>query len=281
MARIAGAIGTSHVPAIGLAIERRQQSEPYWKPFFDGYPPVHRWLERIRPDVAVIFYNDHGLNFFLDKLPTFAVGAAAAYPTADEGWGLKPLAPFEGDAELSWHVIEALVANDFDVTTCQEMKLDHGATNPMSLLWPGSDGRWPVRLLPIHVNTVQHPLPSPARCLRFGQVVGRALQSYPQDLTVVVIGSGGLSHQLEGRRAGFINRDFDLMCLEKIVAEPEALTGYSARDLVRLAGSQGVELLCWLMMRGALTGTVKRLHANYHIPISNTAAATLLLEHAA
>lgn len=281
MARIAGAIGTSHVPAIGLAIERQQQSEPYWKPFFDGYPPVHRWLERIRPDVAVIFYNDHGLNFFLDKLPTFAVGAAAAYPTADEGWGLKPLAPFEGDAELSWHVIEALVANDFDVTTCQEMKLDHGATNPMSLLWPGGDGHWPVRLLPIHVNTVQHPLPSPARCLRFGQVVGRALQSWPQDLTIVVIGSGGLSHQLEGRRAGFINRDFDLMCLEKIVAEPEALTGYSARDLVRLAGSQGVELLCWLMMRGALTGPVKRLHANYHIPISNTAAATLLLEHAA
>lgn len=280
MARIAGAIGTSHIPAIGLAIERGQQSEPYWKPFFDGYPPVHRWLERVRPDLAVIFYNDHGLNFFLDKLPTFAVGAAPAYQTADEGWGLKPLTPFEGDAELSWHVIEQLVAAEFDVTTCQEMKLDHGAVNPMALLWPGG-GRWPVKLLPIHVNTVQHPLPSPARCYRFGQVVGRALASYPRDLRIVVIGSGGLSHQLEGRRAGFINREFDLMCLEKIVAEPEALLQYSSRDLVRLAGSQGVELLCWLMMRGALEGPVKRLHSNYHIPISNTAAATLLLEQAA
>jgi protocatechuate 4,5-dioxygenase beta chain len=280
MATIIGGIATSHIPAIGGAIAAKKFDDTYWKPFFDGYPPVHAWLERMRPDVAVVVYNDHGLNFFLDKMPTFAIGAAAEYRNADEGWGLAPVTPFPGHPALSWHLIESLVADEFDLTTCQEMLVDHGFAVPMQLLWPGRT-TWPVRSVPVAVNTVQHPLPSPRRCYNLGCALGKAIASFPEDLRVVIVGTGGLSHQLDGERAGFINRDFDLMCMEKIVADPAALTHYSIPDLVELAGSQGAEFILWLVMRGALTGRVKRLHANYHIPISNTGAGLLLLENAA
>ena len=277
MASIVGGIATSHIPAIGAALAGGLEQEPYWKPFFDGYPPVRQWLERVKPDIAVVIYNDHGLNFFLDQMPTFAVGAAPTYQTADEGWGLKPVRPFPGHPAMSWHLIESLAAEDFDLTTCQEMLVDHGFTVPMSLMWPGG-GDWPVRSIPIAVNTVQHPLPSPSRCLRLGQALGRAIESYEENLKVVVIGTGGLSHQLDGARAGFINKKFDQMCMERIIAEPEALARYSIRELVALAGSQGAELVLWLIMRGALGGRVTCLHQNYHIPISNTGAGLLLLE---
>ena len=280
MARIVGGIGTSHIPAIGLAMARKQCGDPYWRPFFEAYEPVRAWLESVRPTVAVVVYNDHGLNFFLDKMPTFAVGAASRYQNADEGWGLPTLTPFRGDAPLSWHLIEHLAAADFDLTTCQEMLVDHGFVVPMQLLWPGASD-WPVRTIPIHVNTVQHPLPSPRRCLRFGEVLGNAIASWPADERVVVLGTGGLSHQLDGRRAGFINKPFDLYCLEKIVDEPELLARYSIRDLVELAGTQGPELIQWLVMRGALGPAVRRLQSNYQVPISNTGSGLLLLEKAA
>ncbi len=276
MARIVGAVMTSHIPAIGGAIAKGLQGEPYWKPFFDGFAGVRDWLAETRPDVAIVVYNDHGLNFFLDKMPTFAVGAAAEYRHADEGWGLPVSPPFAGEAELSWHLIEALVGDEFDVTTCQEMLVDHAFTVPMALLWPAAR-HWPVRTIPIAVNTVQHPLPSPKRCFDFGRSIGRALDDYPQDLKVLVIGTGGLSHQLDGTRAGFINKPFDLLCMDKIVNEPEELTHYSIHDLVELAGSQGVELLNWLVARGALNGHAAELHRNYHIPISNTATGLMVL----
>jgi len=280
VAHIIGAVTTSHVPAIGSAIARGLQQEPYWKPFFDGFKPVHDWLARMRPDTAVIFYNDHGLNFFLDKMPTFAIGAAAEYSNADEGWGLPVARPFAGNQDLSWHLIEALMQDEFDLTTCQEMLVDHAFTVPMALLWPGG-GPWPVRTVPISINTVQHPLPSAARCFKLGQAVGRAIESWSRDSKVLVLGTGGLSHQLDGARAGFINREFDLLCMDKLVRDPEALTQYSNTELVRLAGTQGVELLMWLAARGALHTGVRQLHSNYHIPISNTASGVMLLENAA
>src|SRR5215470_4283200 len=199
MAHIIGGVGTTHVPSIGNAIAKGLQQDPYWKLFFDGFSAVHTWLAQEKPDVAVVFYNDHGLNFFLDKMPTFAVGAASEYRNSDEGWGIPVSRPFPGDAAFSWHIIESLVADEFDVTTCQEMLVDHAFTIPLALLWPGADNR-PVRTIPIAVNTVQHPLPSPARCFKFGQAVGRAIDSYPQDIRVLVLGSGGLSHQLDGKR---------------------------------------------------------------------------------
>lgn len=277
MARIVGAVTTSHIPAIGKAIARSLHEDPYWKPFFDGYPPVHRWLAKVRPDVAVIFYNDHGLNFFLDKMPTFAVGAAPEYRNADEGWGIPTLAPVPGDQRLSWHVIEQLVGEEFDVTTCQEMLVDHAFTIPMALLWPG-EGAWPVRTVPICINTVQHPLPSAARCYKLGQAVGRAIESYDEDLRVVVIGTGGLSHQLDGERAGYINRAFDMEFMEKLPGDPQWATRHSVAELIELTGTQGIELLMWLAARGALGPHAAAVHSNYHIPISNTAAGLMVME---
>ena len=278
MATILGGLTTSHIPLIGKAIAQDLRNDPYWQPFFKGFPPAHEWLRKVKPDVAVVVYNDHGLNFFLDKMPTFAIGAAAEYRNADEGWGIPTLPPFRGDPDLSWHIIESVVAEEFDPVTCQEMLVDHGFSLPMKLFWPGSEP-WPVRVVPVSVNTVQHPLPTPARCLKLGQAIGRAIASYPEDLRVVVLGTGGLSHQLDGTRAGFINKEFDLMCMEKIVADPQALARYSTLDLVRLAGAQGVELMNWLVARGALTGSVSSVHSNYHIPISNTATGLMVLEN--
>jgi protocatechuate 4,5-dioxygenase beta chain len=280
MATIVGGITTSHIPAIGNAIAKGKQDDPYWKPFFDGYPPVRAWLEAVKPDVAVVVYNDHGLNFFLDQIPTFAIGAASEYANSDEGWGLDVLPPIRGNPELSWHVIEALMADEFDLTMCQQMTIDHGVMVPMSLLWPGG-GAWPLSIVPLEVNTVQHPLPSPARCYTLGKALGRAIRSYAEPLKVVILGTGGMSHQLQGERAGYINSRFDLMFLEKIATDPEALARYSIRDLVEAAGSEGVELIMWLVMRGALGDRVSTIHSHYHIPVSSTGAGVLVLENAA
>ena len=280
MATIVGGITTSHIPAIGNAIAKGKQDDPYWKPFFDGYPPVRAWLEAVKPDVAVVVYNDHGLNFFLDQIPTFAIGAASEYANSDEGWGLDVLPPIRGNPELSWHVIEALMADEFDLTMCQQMTIDHGVMVPMSLLWPGG-GAWPLSIVPLEVNTVQHPLPSPARCYTLGKALGRAIRSYPEPLKVVILGTGGMSHQLQGERAGYINSRFDLMFLEKIATDPEPLARYSIRDLVEAAGSEGVELIMWLVMRGALGDRVSTIHSHYHIPVSSTGAGVLVLENAA
>ncbi len=282
MARVIGGLTTSHIPAIGSAAPREREllKDPYWKEFFAAYPPARAWLQKVRPDVAVVFYNDHGLNFFLDKMPTFAIGAAPEYENADEGWGIPKTPPFKGDPELSWHIVESLVEEEFDVTSCQEMLVDHGFTVPMSLFWPGNS-YGDVKTIPIEINTVQHPLPSPMRCFKFGQAIGRAIESYPKDLKVVVLGTGGLSHQLDGERAGFINKKFDLMCLEKIVDHPEDLTRYSILDLVREAGAQGAEFILWLAMRGVLHDKVTKIHSSYHVAISNTATGLLVLENAA
>lgn len=277
MAQLIGGITTSHVPAIGRAIARDLQADPYWKPFFDGYPPVHEWLAKVRPDVIVMFYNDHGLNFFLDKMPTFAVGAAAEYHNADEGWGIPVLPPIKGEQDLSWHVIESLIAEEFDVVTCQEMVIDHAVSLPMALLWPGQ-GAWPVKVVPVCINTVQFPLPSAARCWKLGQAVGRAIRSWDADQRVVVMGTGGLSHQLDGERAGFINKDFDVKFMDSLLADPAWATKYSITDLVELTGTQGIELLMWLAARGALGEQVRQVHRNYHIPISNTAAGLMVME---
>jgi protocatechuate 4,5-dioxygenase beta chain len=276
MAKVVGTVSTSHIPAIGGAIHKGLQNDPYWKPFFDGFPPVREWLASVRPDVAVVAYNDHGLNFFLDKMPTFAVGAAAEYHNADEGWGIPVLRPFQGDQALSWHLIESLVGEDFDLVTCQEMVVDHACTLPMALLWP--DQAWPVRIIPVVVNTVQAPLPSAARCYKLGQAIGRAIASWPGDERVVVLGTGGLSHQLDGERAGFINKDFDLKFIDSLTRDPAWATQYSTVELVELAGTQGVELLNWLVARGTLPEKARQVHVNYHIPISNTASGLLVLE---
>lgn len=276
MARILGGLATSHVPAIGGAIAKGLQQQPYWKTFFDGYGPVQQWLAEVRPDVAVVFYNDHGLNFFLDKMPTFAVGAAPEYRNADEGWGIPTLPPFRGELDLSWHLIEHLVEREFDITTCQEMLVDHAVTLPLKLFWPQGD--CPVAIVPVCINTVQYPLPSAKRCYALGQAVGEAIRSWDSDRRVVVIGTGGLSHQLDGARAGFINKPFDLKFMDSMLDDPAWATQFSIHELVEKTGTQGVELLMWLAARGAVSGPVRKVHSNYHIPISNTAAGLMAIE---
>ncbi len=278
MARIIGGVTTSHVPAIGGAIAKGLQQDPYWKPFFDGFGPVRHWLAETRPDTVVVVYNDHGLNFFLDKMPTFAVGAAAEYRNADEGWGIPQVPPFTGDTALSWHVIESLVGEEFDLTTCQEMVVDHAFTLPMALLWP--DQVWPVKVVPVCINTVQAPLPSAKRVWKLGEAIGRAIGSWPGDEKVLVLGTGGLSHQLDGERAGFINKDFDLKFMDSLEADPTWATQFDTHQLVELSGTQGVELLMWLATRAALGTRARELHRNYHIPISNTASGLMLFEPA-
>lgn len=275
MAKIVGSITMTHVPSIGSAIARGLQQDPYWKPFFDGFPPVREWLKEVKPDIAVMIYNDHGLNFFLDKMPTFAIGAAPEYQSLDEGWGIPTMPPFKGDLDLSWHLIESLIADEFDLTTCQEMAVDHAFTLPMALLWP--EQKWPVRTVPVCINTVQFPLPTVKRCYSLGQSIGKAIEAWDAEARVVIIGTGGLSHQLDGKRAGFINKEFDLMFMEKLVSDPLWITRYSIEDLVELTGTQGVELLNWVIARGALQGEVLKLHSKYHIPISNTAAGLMLM----
>jgi protocatechuate 4,5-dioxygenase beta chain len=279
MAKIVGGLTSSHIPAVGNAIANELYDDPYWKPFFDGYPDARAWVNGVKPDIAIVVYNDHGLNFFLDKMPTFSMGAAFEYHNEDEGWGIPQITPFKGDPQFSWHLINSLVHDEFDMCSCQEMAVDHGFTVPMQLFFPDY-AKSGIKTVPLCVNTVQHPLPSPARCLKLGRALGKAIESYQEDLKVVILGTGGLSHQLDGERAGFINKEFDLMCMDRIVDDPDYFNDMSIHELVRHAGAQGAEFILWLIMRGALTGRVTKLHSNYHIPISNTGAGMLVLENA-
>jgi len=278
MAKLLGGVTSSHIPAVGNAIANGLTQEPYWKRFFDGYEPAKAWLKKANPDLIIVVYNDHGLNFFLDKVPTFALGCADIYENSDEGWGLKPVAPFQGDVQFSWHIAESLVEQEFDICTCQEMLVDHGFVNPIRALY-GTLEKWPIKAIPLAVNTVQHPVPSAARCLKLGRALGKAIASYPEDMKVVIFGTGGLSHQLQGERAGLIDVDFDLECIEKIATEPEWMTQFSNSEIMARAGTEGIETIMWLVMRGALQDDAKVVHKHYHAPISNTGAGVLVLEN--
>ncbi len=280
MAEVVGGITTSHIPAVGNALaDEEARNDPYWKRFFDGYEPVKEWLAEVDPDVAIVVYNDHGLNFFLDTVPTFAIGCADSYSNSDEGWALPQLETFPGDAQFSWHLAESLIGQHFDLTTCQEMLVDHGFVVPMQLMW-GHLEDWPVRAIPFAVNTVQHPLPTAQRCLELGRALRRAIESYPEDLKVVVLGTGGMSHQLQGERAGLINVDFDMQCMDSVINDPEWLAGMTNSEIIEQAGTEGVEIIMWLIMRGALHANVKAVHKHYHAPISNTGAGVLVLQNA-
>lgn len=278
MAKITAGITTSHIPAIGVAMDNGLEETPYFKPFFDGYPPVRQWLHDNPPDVVVLFYNDHGLEFFLDRKPTFAMGVADKYENADEGWGIATIPPITGETELSWHIATHLIENDFDMTVCQEMKVDHGCTVPMSVMWPDKNYSH-IKVIPVAINCERHPMPNPSRCLALGKEIGKAIESFDQDLNVVLFGTGGMSHQLDGQRAGFISREFDLWCMDKLITDPQAIADLSISEIIQRGGAQGVEINMWLAMRGALHGNLKLLHSNYYAPISNTATGLQLIEH--
>ena len=278
MARITAGVATSHVPAIGAAWDLAKTDEPYWKKVFDGYVASKAWLAGERPDVVFLVYNDHATSFSLDLIPTFAIGVGERFQPADEGWGPRPVPVVEGAPELAWHIAQSAIQDDFDLTIVNRMDVDHGLTVPLTLMC-GQPDAWPFRIIPFAVNVVQYPPPSAARCYRLGQAIRRAVESFPEDLKVQVWGTGGMSHQLQGPRAGLINKDFDNAFLDRIVDDPEAVTRISHVEFMREAGSEGVELIMWLIMRGALSAKVDLVHRFYHVPASNTAVGHLVLQN--
>jgi gallate dioxygenase len=284
-ARITASVFTSHVPAIGVAMDQRKTEDPYWRPLFDGYEPSRRWLEAHRPDVIFLVYNDHATAFSLDVVPTFAIGTAAEYRPADEGWGARPVPEVIGDPELAAHIAQSVIQDDFDLTLVNKMDVDHGLTVPLSLLC-GQPEAWPCRVIPFAVNVVQYPVPSGRRCFQLGQAIRRAVESYDRPLDVQIWGTGGMSHQLQGPRAGLINREWDNRFLDRLIDEPAALAEVPHVEYVREAGSEGIELVMWLVARGAMSDAAGGATAArprvarrfYHVPASNTAVGHLILE---
>ena len=268
MGRIVAGIGTSHVPSIGGAYDRGKTATPAWKPLFDAYVPVRAWLKEQQVDVCIMVYNDHGADFFFDKYPTFAIGCADSYPIADEGFGVRPLPAIRGDLAFSQHLCSSLVYDEFDITVCQEMAVEHGFLVPMHLCFdPQADG-WPVACVPVEVNVLQHPLPTARRCLRLGQAIRRAVDSYEKDIKVAIIGTGGMSHQLTGPNFGAMNEQEDQEFLDRIERDPESLAGLTHQQMMEKYGVEGIELIMWLVMRGALSQGAQRVHRHYYAPMT-------------
>jgi len=290
MARITASVYTSHVPAIGAALDLGKTHEPYWQPVFAGYDFGKQWLKDQKPDVIFLVYNDHATAFSLDIIPTFAIGTAARFQPADEGWGPRPVPVVQGHPELASHIAQSVIQQDFDLTIVNRMDVDHGLTVPLSLMCGAQDpaqGAWPCPVIPFAVNVVQYPVPSGRRCFQLGQAIRRAIESFDQDLNVQIWGTGGMSHQLQGPRAGLINREFDNAFLDRLIADPEGLAAVPHIDYVREAGSEGIELVMWLIARGAMSDVAggpdarppRVAHRFYHVPASNTAVGHLILEN--
>jgi protocatechuate 4,5-dioxygenase, beta chain len=267
MGKLIAGIASSHVPTIGIAADRGMQQTSEWKPLFDSYVPVRQWLAELKPDVAITVYNDHGADFFFDKYPTFAVGAARTYPVADAGFGKRPLPDVPGALEFSWHLCESLVYDEFDISVCQEMRVDHGFLVPMHLCFDHTQG-WPIASVPVAVNVLQHPLPTMRRCYRLGQAIRRAVDSYPPQTRVVILGTGGMSHQLQGKRFGYLSERWDQDFLDRMETDPESLTGLTHQQMIERFGAEGIELIMWMVMRGAMSGDARRMHRNYYAPMT-------------
>jgi protocatechuate 4,5-dioxygenase, beta chain len=279
MAEVIWGLATSHVPSIGAAMDRGKTQDPYWKPLFDGFQPAREWMAEHTPDIALVVYNDHANGVDLDIVPTFAIGTAERYRVADEGFGRRPVPDVVGSPELSLHLVRSLVDDGFDLTVFQELDVDHGLTVPLSIYCPDPGDAWPCAVVPLLVNVIQYPQPTAARCYALGQAIGRAIATFDSDVKIAVFGTGGMSHQLAGARAGYINPTFDKWFLEAIESDPQALAALTREDLIRQAGSEGIELIMWLIMRGAMNGTIHRVHSTYHVPASNTAAALALFDN--
>jgi protocatechuate 4,5-dioxygenase beta chain len=274
MAKIVAGIACSHVPAIGVAMDRGQTGTSYWEPLFKGYQPAREWLAKLAPDVAIVVYNDHANAFSLEIIPTFLIGVADEFPIADEGFGPRPVPAVQGHSQLAWHLAQSLILDEFDMTIANEMPVDHGLTVPLSVTC-GQPSAWPFKVVPLCVNVVQYPPPTGARCYK----LGKAVEKFPEDLRVVIYGTGGMSHQLQGERAGLINRKFDTDFLDNLTKDPVGLTKISHTEYMREAGSEGVEMVMWHVMRGALDNDAAEVYRHYHVPASNTAAALMILEN--
>ena len=278
MARITAGVATSHVPAIGAALDNGKAGELYWAPLFAGYEASKAWIAAEKPDVIILVYNDHASAFSLELIPTFAIGCAESFAPADEGWGPRPVPRVEGQPDLAWHLAQSTILDEFDMTIVNRMDVDHGLTVPLSLLF-GQPAAWPCKVVPLAVNVVQYPPPTGNRCYHLGKAIRKAVESFDQDLKVMVWGTGGMSHQLQGPRAGLINREFDTRFLDRLTTDPEGLARLPHIDYVREAGSEGIELVMWLIMRGALKADAREVYRFYHVPASNTAVGHIILEN--
>ncbi|MBW4029720.1 MAG: protocatechuate 3,4-dioxygenase [Acidobacteria bacterium] len=276
MARITAGLSTSHVPAMGVAWDSGQQDSQYWAPVFAGYEWTKKWIAEEDPDVIILVYNDHASAFSLEMIPTFAIGCADDFPIADEGWGPRPVPPVVGAPELACHLAQSLILDEFDMTIVNKMDVDHGLSVPLSMVY-GSPDSWPAKVIPLAVNVVQYPPPTGERCYQLGVALRRAVQAFDQDLNVQVWGTGGMSHQLQGARAGLINQEFDSRFLDNMSQDVHALRAITHLEYLRESGSEGIEMVMWLIMRGALGDAVEELHRHYHVPASNTAVGHLVL----
>ncbi len=278
MAKIVAGVATSHVPAIGAALDNGKSGEPYWQPLFRGFEPSKKWIAELKPDVIILVYNDHASAFSLEIIPTFAIGCAAEFKPADEGWGARPVPVVQGHPELAWHIAQSTILDEFDMTIVNSMDVDHGLTVPLSLMY-GQPAAWPCPVIPLAVNVVQYPPPTGHRCYMLGKAIRRAVESFDRPLRVAIFGTGGMSHQLQGPRAGLINKEFDNRFLDNLARDPEAIVRMPHIEYVREAGSEGIELVMWLIMRGALDEQAKEVYRFYHVPASNTAVGHMILEN--
>ncbi|HEX4023527.1 MAG TPA: gallate dioxygenase [Steroidobacteraceae bacterium] len=278
MATIVGGIASSHTPTIGFALDTHKQHDAVWAPIFAGYVPVQQWLADKRPDVLFFIYNDHVTSFFFDHYSHFALGVGERYWVADEGGGPRALPPIKGHPALARHIATGLVADEFDLSYFQAKGLDHGCFSPLSLLWPHAP-EWPGAIVPLQVGVLEFPIPSARRCFKLGQALRKAIQSYPEDLKVAIVGTGGLSHQVHGERAGFNNTPWDMEFLELLEKDPAQLTEITIAEYARRGGFEGSEVIMWLVMRGALSAQVRKLHQSYFL-LSMTPIATVIYEDA-
>ncbi|MBP6029812.1 MAG: protocatechuate 3,4-dioxygenase [Sphingobium sp.] len=277
MARITAGIASSHVPLLGVAVDQGKSGDDYFQPIFAGYDWTRQWEQEHRPDVVILVYNDHASFFDMKLVPTFAIGCGERFGICDEGWGPRPVPEVEGHPDLAWHIAQSLIFDEFDMTIVNEMDVDHGLTVPLSMMF-GQPDQWPTKVIPLAVNVVVYPVPSGNRCWALGEAIARAVESFPDDLNVQIWGTGGMSHQLQGARAGLLNSEWDNKFLDLLEADDDDVRHIPHIEYLRETGSEGIELVMWLIMRGALGKKVKCLHRFYHIPCSNTAVGHMVLE---
>jgi len=281
VAKVIAGVGSSHVPAIGAALDNGRTEEPYWKRVFSGFEKSKEWMARTKPDVAIVVYNDHASAFSVDLIPTFALGCAAEFPPADEGWGPRPVPVVKGHPQLAAHIAQSVILDEFDITVVNKMQVDHGLTVPLNLLCGKKDPNeeWPFKVIPLAVNVVMYPPPTGHRCYMLGKAIRKAVESYREDLKVVIFGTGGLSHQISGPRAGLINSKWDKNFLDNLTKDPKKLTRIPHIEYMREAGAEGIEMVMWLIMRGALDDNVSEVYRFYTVPASNTAVGHIILEN--
>jgi len=276
MARIIGGIAASHTPTIGFAFDRDKQDDPVWAPIFESFAPIQAWIAEQRPDVLLMIYNDHVTSFFFDHYSAFALGVGERWSVADEGGGARDLPPIGGHPALAAHIGQSLMTEEFDMSFFQDKPLDHGCFSPLSVMCP-HEPAWPTKIVPLQMGVLQFPIPSARRCYKLGQALRRAIESYPEDLRVAVVATGGLSHQVHGERAGFNNPEWDARFLDLFERDPEQLADMTHAEYATLGGMEGAEVIMWLVMRGALASQVHCRHRSYYLP-SMTGIATAIYE---